>query len=266
MPSASGADAIVEGSKDFKKLSPDGHGEGQFILVNGNRIASVFLLTGTNSGPMTGPDGKVTKPTNKKFGVMFGHALELDPTANKVVKEFGVMDGGSFANQLGLSKSPGRPLVEKASAAPTVVIAKNDATEMKNLETDKAAFAAWNNHDIAGADAPNAADMVLHDMTSPKDLSKTQNSEMSTSFWKAFSDVKLNLSSTWAAGDYVITLGSLEGTNDGDFPAMKLKKTGNHVSVPFLQIDRFDGGKIKESWLLFDSGSFASQLLTAPAK
>jgi hypothetical protein len=65
MPSASGADAIVEGSKDFKKLSPDGHGEGQFILVNGNRIASVFLLTGTNSGPMTGPDGKVTKPTTR---------------------------------------------------------------------------------------------------------------------------------------------------------------------------------------------------------
>jgi hypothetical protein len=102
---------------------------------------------------------------------MFGHALELDPTANKVVKEFGVMDGGSFCQSAGIVEIAGPPLVEKASAAPTVVIAKNDATEMKNLETDKAAFAAWNNHDIAGADAPNAADMVLHDMTSPKDLS-----------------------------------------------------------------------------------------------
>jgi predicted ester cyclase len=265
-PSVSGADAIVARSRDFKKLAPDGHGEGQLILVNGNHIASAFLLAGTNSGPLTGPDGKETKATNKKFGLMFGHALELDPAANKVVKEFGVMDGGSFANQLGLSKAPGRPLMEKGAATPVIVIANDDDKEMKNLETDKAGFAAWNSHDLAGADAPNADDFVLHDMTSPKDMNKAQNSEMGKSFWKAFSDVKLDITSAWAAGDYVALTGSLQGTNDGDFPAMKIKKTGKKVAVPFMQIDRFESGKIKETWLFFDGAMLASQLMPAPAK
>jgi len=41
---------------------------------------------------------------------------------------------------------------------------------------------------------------------------------------------------------------------------MKLKKTGKKVSVPYLSIDRLEGGKIKEGWLFFDGANFASQL------
>src|SRR6185295_9397123 len=121
-PTVSGPDAIVASSQDFKKLAPDGHGEAQLILVNGAHIASVHLLSGTNSGPMTSLDGKEMPATKKKFGLLFGHSIETDPTANKVVKELGIMDGGSFANQLGMSPEPGRPLMSKGAAAPTIVM------------------------------------------------------------------------------------------------------------------------------------------------
>ena len=266
-----GPDAIVAGSQDFAKSFPDGMGEPQLILVNGNKIASLYVVKGTNSGPLKAPDGKEMPPTNKKFGLLVGHYIESGPAANsetvggairslRVVKEVAVMDGGTLANQLGLSKNPARPVMDKGAAMPQVVIAKNDDTERKNVELDKAAAEAFTKHDLAAADSFLADDVVTHDMTSPKDLTKKENSDMSKQFMTAFSDAKLNISSMWGAGDYVAVIGIFEGTNDGDFPAMQLKKTGKKVSLPFIGIDRFEGGKIKENWLIFDTAAFAAQL------
>jgi len=265
-PDVTGPDAIVGSSVEFAKSSPDVRGEGQLILVNGPHIASAFLLKGTNSGPMMGPDGKEMAATNKRFGLMFGHAIDLDPAALKVVKETGVQDSGTFASQLGLSKMAARPVMEKGADAPKIVIAKNDATEATNVDVEKAQLEAWNKHDAAAVDAYAAEDLVFHDMTGPKDTNKKQSSELNKGYWKAFPDAKLNTSSIWGAGDYVVMIGTFEGTNDGDFPAMKLKKTGKKVSVPFLEIDRLEGGKLKEAWLFFDGGTFAAQLGVMPGK
>jgi len=256
----SGPDAIVSASQDFMKTFPDGRGEGQLILINGNHIASMYLLKGTNSGPLRGPDGKEIPGTNKKLGVMFGHTIEIDPAGPKVLKETGAMDGITMENQLGLLKMPGRPLMETGAPMPKVVIAKNDETEMKNLEADKAQLEAWNKRDAATVAMYVADDVVFHDMTQPKDTTKAQSAQSDKQFWQAFSDAKITPSSMWAAGDYVAITGMFDGTNDGDFPAMKLKKTGKKVSLPFVEIDRLDGGKLKESWLTFDAAAFASQL------
>jgi hypothetical protein len=182
-PDVTGADAIVAGSQNFAKSFPDGMGEGQLILVNGNKILSLYVLKGTNSGSLTAPDGKEMPPTNKKFGLLVGHYVESGPAPTsenvsgavsslRVVKEVGVLDGGTLANQLGLSKNPARPVMDKVAAMPTIVIAKNDDTEKKNVELDKASAEAFSKHDLAAADSFLADDVVVHDMTSPKDLRK----------------------------------------------------------------------------------------------
>jgi predicted ester cyclase len=252
-----GPDAIVGSSQEFAKSFPDGVGEGQLILINGNHIASAYLLKGTNSGPLT-IDGKQMPATNKKFGLLFGHAIETAADGQKVVKEIGVMDGGTLAAQLGLSKMPARPVMDKKEAMPKIAIAKNDAMEMVNLAAARADLEAWNKHDEATR--TTADDYVYHVMASPKDENKKESEQEDQGLWKASSDVKINPSSMWAAGDYVVTTGTFDGTNDGDFPAMKLKKTGKKVSLPFLAIDRLGGGKIKESWMFYDGNSFAAQL------
>ena len=209
--------------------------------------------------------------TNKKFGLLFGHYIESGPPAQsqnvqdvarsiRLVKEFGAMDGGTLASQLGLSKNPSRPVVDKGEAMPKIVVAKNDETEMKNVEADKAQFDAFNKHDLSLMDSYVADDVVFHDMTGPKDVNKKENSNSNKQFLNAFSDAKLSMSSMWGAGDYVAIVGTFDGTNDGDFPAMKLKKTDKKVSLPFIEIDRLEGGKLKEGWLIFDTVSFASQL------
>jgi len=257
---SSGPDAIVAGGQDFAKTFPDGRGESQLILVNANRIGSLYLLRGTNTGPLTGPDVKVMPATNKKFGVLFGHHVETDPAALKVVQEFGAMDSSTLAGQLGLSKNPVRPAMDKGEPMPKIVIARNDDTEMKNIDSEKAQLDAWNKHDAAAVDMFIADDAVIHDMTEPKDQTRKEGSDGNKQFWKAFPDAKLSVPTMWAAGDYVVSVGTFDGTNDGDFPAMKLKKTGKKVSIPYFSIDRLEGGKVKEGWLVFDAASFAKQL------
>src|SRR5207247_6735565 len=118
--------------QDFEKSFPDIRGEGQLILINGNHIAGISLLKGTNTGLVFLPENKQISGTNKKIGLLFGHVVEIDPLVTKVLKEIAVMDGVTLENQLGLLKMAGRPLMDTGAVIPAVVIAKNDDTEMKN--------------------------------------------------------------------------------------------------------------------------------------
>src|SRR5215467_10026079 len=90
--SVTGRDAIVKASQDFFMTFPDARGEGQLILLNGNHITSMYLLKGTNTGPLFGPDGKLLPGRNQKIGLFFGHSIETD-SGGRVVKEIGAMDG-----------------------------------------------------------------------------------------------------------------------------------------------------------------------------
>jgi steroid delta-isomerase-like uncharacterized protein len=257
--SASGADEIIKSSQDFAKTFPDGRGEGLLILVNGTRITSIYLLKGTNSGPLFAPNGQTIPPTRKKLGMFMGHSIETNPEG-QVVKEIGVMDGITLESQLGFLKIAARPLVETDVPKPAVVLARNDDTEMKNVETENKHINDWNKHDGAAVDMLESDDFVFHDLTAPTDLSKAQTTQVNAGFWTSFSDAKMNATSIWGAGTYVSVTGTFDGTNDGELVAMHLKKTGKKVSLPFVDIFRLDGGKIKEEWLFFDSASLLSQL------
>lgn len=263
---AVGPDAIVASSIEFAKSAPDVRGEGRLILVNGPHIASIFLLTGTNSGPMKGVDGKEMPATNKKFGLLFGHAVEVAPAALKVVNEIGIQDSGTFLSQLGLSKLPARPVMEKGKETIKIVVAKNDTTESRNVDSVKAHIEAWNKHDAAAVDEFVPDTLLLRDTTLLKDTNRDERSESNKNYWEAFPDARLSTSSIWGAGHYVVVIGTFEGTNDGASPALKMEKTGKKVSLPFLEIVRLEGDKFNKGWRFSDSGALAAQLGLTPGK
>src|SRR5207247_3543734 len=162
----------------------------------------------------------------------------------------------------------GRPLSDTGAVIPAVVNAKNDDTEMKNIEATKSWMQMWSKHDPAVFNVL-ASDAVIHKITRPKDMNKAESVNSDKSLWEAFSDLKLAASSMWAAGDYVVIAGTSDGTNDGDLPAVKLKKTGKKVSAPYIEIDRLRDDKIKEDWFFMDNANFISQLavkLARPAR
>ena len=265
-PEVRGAQAIVASAQGTAAMAPDVRGEQQLILINGNHLASLNVLHGTNTGPTKDASGREGRPTGKSFGLWFAHSIEVNDS-QKVTREFGASDGGTMAAQLGLSKAPARPLAAAPTAPPTVVVAAADATEEQNVAADKAGMEAWNRHDAAATEAAQADDYVFHDASYARDLNRTENSADTKGFWAGFSDARLTADSVWAAGPYVVVQGRFDGTNDGSLPMMKLKKTGRKVTLPFLAIDRFANGKVAETWLIYDSAALGAQLMgPAPKK
>jgi predicted ester cyclase len=201
--------------------------------------------------------------TNKSFSQLFAHMVEVDSTG-KVSKEMAIQDSGTFMNHLGLSKMPARPPAT-APSTPTIVLARGDAAENANVETIQQSFAAFNKHDAKAVMAFNAPNLVFHEVAAPADQNFKEAGESLSVILKGFPDAKITINGIWGAGDYVVSHGALTGTNTGPFPPMKLNKTGKAVNVPMIEFDKLSGGKIVESWLFYDGGMFASQLMAPPA-
>jgi predicted ester cyclase len=263
MPPQVGKDIVEKSAKPFAAAFPDGSGEAQLTLVNGNNILGVWLMRGTQKGPLPGPTGEIPA-TNKKIGYLVGHSIELK--GGKAVHERMFADAHTMLGQLGLTPGPVRKVMEQGAAEKPVVIATGSDAEKINVETYKKYTDAFGKHDAAAMDALVADDFVFSDQTSPADLvGKKEAVRGMKEIWKAMSDVRMDPTSAWAAGDYVVTSGTFSGTNDGPLPSMKLyKKTGKHVAVNYLSVAKLQGGKLKNEWVFGNGMAFAAQLGLLP--
>lgn len=258
-----GADASVENAKAFAAGFSDGKGEPQLTLVNGTHIVSITLFTGTHDGALKSPAGEI--PASKKpVAILMAHAIDIN-AEGKAVRERFLMDSGSLMGQMGMLpkevpfRGPAEPWPEKA-----VVIAKGDATESANVAAYNAGIETFNKHDLKGVEASFAENAVWSEMGSPKDQSRAEMVKGLEEFWGGFSDMKLSPEETWAAGDYIVSFGTVSGTNDGKFAAMGLDKTGKKFAAKYIEIDHLTGGKVDKAWLFSDSTSIAGQLGLLP--
>ena len=248
-------------SRGLVETFPDLKGTGELVLVNGDAIVSIHVLNGTQTGGLLGPDGQSVPATGKPIGLRQAHRIRMDALGSKVVEEEFYADTGTMLAQLGLNPMPARPVATSRSAAPTVILAAGTPAELSNVELLRAQMAAYNSHDVKGVETFNSPDFVYHDMTMPADQTAKESSASTANFFKAFPDAKLVPGPAWGAGSYVVMTGRFEGTNTGAMPAMGIKKpTGKTVSVRYLDITRWEGGKLKEEWLFYDGMSMARQL------
>jgi predicted ester cyclase len=254
-------DIVDKSAKGYATAFPDLAAENQLILVNGANVASVVLIKGTNAGALGMPDGSAQPATNKKVGYLIGHAADLTDDGRMVQADRIYADGGTQLGQLGLNPQPHRKLLDKGWAEKPVVIAANNDAEKVNLAAASKMFELFNKHDVKGLTELMADDIVWYEASAPADkVGKASVKRNFDELFKGFSDAKLEISRVWAAGDYVVSEGTLSGTNTGDMPSMKLKKTGKPVRARFFEIDKLVGGKLKNVWI-FDNGmSFAAQL------
>jgi steroid delta-isomerase-like uncharacterized protein len=75
---------------------------------------------------------------------------------------------------------------------------------------------------------------------------------------RAFPDLRFEVLGQISEGDRVVTQLRMRGTQER--PLMAIPASGRTVDVPGLRIDRFDGGKIVESWFYLDSLTLLRQL------
>jgi predicted ester cyclase len=269
MPPLSGRSNIVDkNAKVFATAFPDLTGENELTIVSGDDILSVVLLKGTQKGALPGPQGGEIAPTNKKIGYLAVQHVVTSPDGRSVAKERFIYDGGTFMSQLGLSPTPARKAMEQGWAEKPLLVSAGTDAEKANLAVLGAYTAAFNKHDAAALTATLTDDVVFSDLAAPADrVGKKEVVKSSEEMFKGFPDAKIDQAVAWAAGDYVVSSGRFSGTNTGDMPAMKLKKTGKPVNVEYYMLTKVAGGKVKDLWLFSNGMAFASQLgMLPPAK
>ncbi len=79
----------------------------------------------------------------------------------------------------------------------------------------------------------------------------------------AFSDMQMTVEDQVAEGDKVVTRWTARGTHTGDF--MGVPPTGRATVTTGIGIDRYQDGKVVESWNQFDALSLMQQLGVIPA-
>jgi ketosteroid isomerase-like protein len=264
-PPVTGRANIVD--RDAKVLAsafPDLMGETQLVLVSGNDVLSVELLKGTHKGPLPGPQGEIA-PTNKKIGYLMLQHITLTADGRQIAKERFIYDGGTFMSQLGVSPVPARKALEQGWAEKPALVSAGSDAEKANLATLAAWTGAMNKKDIPALTALMTDDVVFSDLASPADkVGKKEVQKSHEEMIKAFPDARADQTAAWAAGDFVVSAGRWSGTNTGDMPSMKMKKTGKAVNVEYYMVTKFAGGKVKANWLFTNGFAVASQLGVLP--
>ena len=260
-----GADAALEMFKAYSAAFPDMKGHPQLVMVDGRDILAVVHLTGTHSGPMKTPMGEIPA-TNKKIGMLMFHRLKINDE-NKAVEEWSFFDPATMMGQLGLMPKGApqmRPAMEKGwEGAPVVVIASENEAEKANVDAVKKANDAFLSKKAADYMAFYTDDAVESDQAGEKDAKgKKEIQKGAEMFLKAFPDLKLEWSDTFAAGDYVVQLGTFSGTYTGALGPMK--PTKKEVKGQFAEVIKMKDGKMAEVWRFRNGMAMAQQLGLAP--
>jgi predicted ester cyclase len=239
---------------------PDSVDEARLILVNGRKIATIERISGTNKGELKGMPA-----TGKKATFYVAHIGEVDDQG-RIVQLRGYGDMGVVMSQLGHGPKMARPLIEASWPDSDGAVASDTATERDNEATAERMRQAFNAHDVAGALALTTDTIIAKSHGTQEESTGQKALEKSLrQFFAAFPDARVDVNEHWAAGEWVVESGTLHATNLGDMPAMKLKKTGKPVTINYLELIRFDKGKVAEVHRFFNGMAMAQQLGMMPA-
>jgi steroid delta-isomerase-like uncharacterized protein len=94
-----------------------------------------------------------------------------------------------------------------------------------------------------------------------------QVSEVARGFWAALPDGRITAENEVAAGDTVVTEGTLTGTHTGAFPSPQgdIPASGNRVRVRYASVKQIRDGKVASEHLYFDQLEFLEQLGAFPS-
>jgi len=238
---------------------PDGKDEPILIAVSGHQLAAFDRITGTNKGELHG-----MAATGKKVTFHVAHLIDVDDQG-EFEHSRGYGDMGNVLAQLGHSPKPARAALDPGWNETKVVIAGDTPDERSNADAAARLREAFNAHDIAAMVAVCTDDVAEKDYGSQEAAKGKKAMEQGLkAFFTAFPDIKIAVDKQFAAGDWVIENGTLTGTNSGDMPAMKMKKTGKSVAIGYLEFMRFQGGKLAEVHRFYNGMAFAQQLGMIP--
>jgi steroid delta-isomerase-like uncharacterized protein len=99
-----GADARIEAAQVWKEAFPDERGTITAAYTNGNTVAIELTWEGTQTGPLTTPDGQELPPSGKPFTVKSVEVIEVEDGKIKVLRHY--FDLMTILHQIGAMDQP----------------------------------------------------------------------------------------------------------------------------------------------------------------
>ncbi len=249
-----GAEAIGGIMKMWWGGFPDANGDTQLLLVNGNEIAAIQLISQTNSGEMMGQPA-----TGKKTVTIEAQYVSLNDEG-KIAVDHHFADQATMAHQMGMFANERSPDTETAWTEKLVVIAANDDKEKANLDFVKGLGAVVEAHDAEAMLAAVADDIAFRyigdkNVVSGKDAYKKGMEE-----WMAMSKVtKRDVNAMWAAGDWVFVQSQVTSEMLMDMPGAKGTK-GKSVTLAQTEFFQVTDSKIAKHWIFENTMQYPIQL------
>jgi steroid delta-isomerase-like uncharacterized protein len=140
-------------------------------------------------------------------------------------------------------------------------------TEQERAKRNKAAavaeFEIWSGGDLDQLDALVAPDVVHHDPYDPHAADGLEGLKRSIEANRAaFPDMTITVEDQVAEGDRVATRWLATMTHSGDMGGAKA--TGKRVEMRGITIERFENGKVVESWRSMDTLALLRQIGAIP--
>jgi ketosteroid isomerase-like protein len=125
----------------------------------------------------------------------------------------------------------------------------------------------FNAHDLAGFTDVLAPDVVFQAPGGMQGRGKAECAEFFGGWFAAFPDAHVEVEHVHFVDDAAVEEGTFTGTHDGVLrtPAGDVPPTGRAVSVPYLQVLRFDNGRHVSFNLMYDRLLMLEQLGLVPA-
>ena len=123
----------------------------------------------------------------------------------------------------------------------------------------------WNQGKLTVIDELTASVATFHDPNVPDGkFSGPEGEKQFVQIYRgAFPDVHITINDQIAEGDKVVTRWTATGTQKGQL--MGIAPTNKHANVTGVNIDRYQNGKVVESWASYDMFGMLQQLGVVPA-
>ncbi|HUR36077.1 MAG TPA: ester cyclase [Vicinamibacterales bacterium] len=238
-----GPDALVGAAKEFRSAAADFHDAPELCLVEGDRVAYLGQISGTQTKPMFGFPASGRRL--RVWGVNF-YRMEND----QIRERWGQFDVLTMMQQLGLA--PGPPMPEVPAEGPKLGDPRRAGREdSKNIAANKAVYARMveevvNNGHFDVVDELFHPDYIDHAAPPGAPPGPGGAKEVFKMFRTGFPDVKFTIDQMVGEGNYVATLVHGEGTQTGQF--IQFPPSGKHAIWRSVGFFRVEDGRIREHW------------------
>jgi len=253
LPEFKGRDAIQgEAKADFAGYSDWKVGVVRTFSKGSNAVIE-WVVTGKNDGPTP----FAAKATGRQIGVA-GASVVTFGDDGLITEEHRYFDIPTLTSQLDPKAKAGtfRAPITLPTGAPEDIASKGTPDEAKLVDTAKAMYTAFEGKKEADLLAFATDDTAMEDYSGPTSVKGTkQFKDLANAYWKIIPDVAQTKPLQFAAGDWVITEGTMTGTQKGAMGP--IKASNKPVSMRFVDLVQFKAGKIAR----FDTYADSAEML-----